>query len=466
MIDIAEIAVEHCEGMWLANGSPADRECRTMMKYELLKQTGALHEGASRQSDSVADRIIGEWSETSAEIPSVVTDLAKRDIPASLIELIPESVARESLVIPLAFDGERLTVASTRPDDIALADKLRFILALDVRLVHASEDSIRAAINQHYTGSHGESVDSMLSEFTETAIDFDDSEPKRRLALRAMAIPRHGPVAYASPEFKKGAKPIVTTKRIRVSPPLSSGEAGMFFYMVPEGQRVLMTDRNGKKTILIGPQRVWRGSNSFEPMRHAIAHPGEFLVVRHRDGTQQNIAGPAEVWLDPRIHDEVTTEEALQIAAKEAVVVYSQSVGSAGTVATTRRIVHGPTLFVPQPGEWLHKFSWHASKGGSHGVEKTPNGLVFQKLWLMPDQMYHDVHDVRTADDAVLTIRLMLFFELTDIDRMLDSTHDPIGDFVNAATADVVEFTVKHDFETFKRNTHHLNDLATYKTLI
>src|SRR5207248_7759540 len=83
----------------------------------------------------------------------------------------------------------------------------------------------------------------------------------------------------------------------------------------------------------------------------------------------------------------------------------------------------------------------------------------------MPDQMYHDVPDVRTADDAVLTIRLMIFFELTDIDRMLEATHDPIGDFVNAAISDVVDFTGRHDFESFKRNTDKLNELETYRQL-
>jgi hypothetical protein len=93
-------------------------------------------------------------------------------------------------------------------------------------------------------------------------------------------------------------------------------------------------------------------------------------------------------------------------------------------------------------------------------------GLVFQKLWLMPDQMYHDVTDVRTADDAVLTIRLMIFFELLDIERMLDTTHDPIGDFINAATSDVVDFTGRHSFESFKQNTSRLNDLDAYGQLI
>src|SRR5207248_8904436 len=80
--------------------------------------------------------------------------------------------------------------------------------------------------------------------------------------------------------------------------------------------------------------------------------------------------------------------------------------------------------------------------------------------------MYHDVTDVRTADDAVLTVRLMIFFELTDIERMLDATHDPIGDFVNAATSDVVEFCARHDFEQFKRTTDKLNEMETYRQLL
>ena len=48
---------------------------------------------------------------------------------------------------------------------------------------------------------------------------------------------------------------------------------------------------------------------------------------------------------------------------------------------------------------------------------------------------------------------------------MLDTTHDPIGDFVNATTSDVVEFTGKHDFESFKKRTDRLNDLETYRQL-
>ncbi len=233
--------------------------------------------------------------------------------------------------------------------------------------------------------------------------------------------------------------------------------ASFFFYTVEEGQRVLMTERDGRMEVIEGPRRVWRRGRSFQAMSHYVAHPGEFLVVRFRDGRQEHLSGPTERWLDPRHHLSVECEEAVQLSDKEALVVYREQPGG-----VDRRIVYGPAAFVPSPGEWMHTFSWHGSLGGA----KVPNALVFQKLWLMPDQMYHDVAEVRTADDAEVTIRLMIFFELTDVERMLAATHDPIGDFVNAATSDVVEFLSRHTFESFKANTERLNELATYRQLV
>jgi hypothetical protein len=48
---------------------------------------------------------------------------------------------------------------------------------------------------------------------------------------------------------------------------------------------------------------------------------------------------------------------------------------------------------------------------------------------------------------------------------MLDRTHDPVADFINAASADVMDFTAALTFEKFKERTEGLSDLATYKQL-
>lgn len=103
-------------------------------------------------------------------------DLDNQEIPHAVIELVPESVARENTCIPIDMQGERLTVAVVDPMNFELLDKLNFILARDVKLVMANKEAIQAAINRHYGQSETESVDSMLMEFTETAIDFTETE--------------------------------------------------------------------------------------------------------------------------------------------------------------------------------------------------------------------------------------------------------------------------------------------------
>src|SRR5262245_5691409 len=407
------------------------------------------------------------------------------NVPAALIELVPESVARENVVLPLRLEGRLLHVAAADPGDLMTRDKLTFILNKDIRLVQFPQEELIEAINRHYGQTETESVDSMLVEFTDTSIDLSDvryhAPPVAKAGARSGLLRS---VGRSLAEFKKGVKGIedesissiprrVTTSsapKFDETPTSSTGEdttpdygtETMWYYTVEEGQRALMIRKDGRMEVIVGPKRVWIGSSRFEKMRHFVAHPGDFLIVKFRDGRQEHIAGPTDVWFDPRIHEGIVRQEALQLAAKEAVVVYSRA---AENQPISRRLVYGPTLFVPAPGEWLHTFSWHGSEGGSQGVRKVAKGLVFQKLWLMPDQMYHDVTDVRTADDAVLTIKLMMFFELLDIERMLETTHDPIGDFINAATSDVVDFIGHRTFEEFKKETGKLNELETYRQL-
>src|SRR5262245_9786286 len=432
------------------------------LDYKLLTRTGAVHAEEGRPAVAAADL----------------------NPPWAVVELVPESVARENLVFPLSLDGDTLTCAAADPTNLLVQDKLSFILNKRVRFVPARPEAIRAAIDRHYGRTETESTDSMLRDFGGTAADSTWRDRPVRLARSVFGnLPGLGrSLGKPVTEFKRGVRGLAEdydegesisdivrevvspdTRYPGLDPTGRIGNSGMLHYVVEEGQRALMVTMDGRMEVVVGPKRVWRGRKSFRPMKHFVAHPAEFLIVRFRDGRQQHIPGPAEVWFDPRVHLSISREDALQVAAREAVVVYSRA---GENEPVSRRIVNGPTLFNPAPGEWLHTFTWHGADGGSEGAKKVAKGLIFQKLWLMPDQMYHDVTDVRTADDAVLTIRLMIFFELLDIERMLDTTHDPIGDFINAATSDVVDFTGRHSFESFKQNTSHLNDLEAYRQLI
>ena len=97
-------------------------------------------------------------------------------IPPSVVELVPESVARENTVMPLAEHDSALKVIVSDPLALETMDKLRFILNRKIEIALAPRESINEAINRYYGQIAEESADSMLQEFTDTAIDFTETE--------------------------------------------------------------------------------------------------------------------------------------------------------------------------------------------------------------------------------------------------------------------------------------------------
>jgi type IV pilus assembly protein PilB len=102
-------------------------------------------------------------------------NLAGLEVAPEVVALLPESVARENSIFPVAESGNALRVATSDPTDLDTQEKLRFILNRDIELALAPREQIAEAINRHYGVSDGESADSMLQEFTDTAIDFTET---------------------------------------------------------------------------------------------------------------------------------------------------------------------------------------------------------------------------------------------------------------------------------------------------
>ncbi len=101
-------------------------------------------------------------------------ELREIEIPPSVIELVPESLARENIVMPLSQESGTIRVIMHDPLDFETIDKLRFVLNREIEVSLAPKEAIVEAINKYYGSatSETESVDSMLQEFTDTAIDF------------------------------------------------------------------------------------------------------------------------------------------------------------------------------------------------------------------------------------------------------------------------------------------------------
>ena len=109
-------------------------------------------------------------------------DLTGMEFPKAVIELVPESIARENMVLPMSLEGNTIKIITADPTNYETVQKLQFILNKDIQPVLAAQEQIMDAINKNYGQSETESVDSMLVEFTDTAIEFTQVESAASLA--------------------------------------------------------------------------------------------------------------------------------------------------------------------------------------------------------------------------------------------------------------------------------------------
>ena len=142
-------------------------------------------EGIAKKNGSKAQDVLVELGYASAEqVMQAHADIQGFEfinlqdvpIPPAVVELVPESVARENAVIPIGEDGEGLKVCVSDPDDFETIEKLQFILNRKIDIALATKEHILEAINRNYGQNMDESADSMLQEFTDTAIDFTETE--------------------------------------------------------------------------------------------------------------------------------------------------------------------------------------------------------------------------------------------------------------------------------------------------
>jgi type IV pilus assembly protein PilB len=142
---------------------------------------------ANSSGIKIQEALVKSGYATQADVMSAVAEfhnlqfvnLEEVEIPKAVIELVPESVARENIVLPLSLEGNILKIITSDPTNYDIIQKLTFILNKDVQPVLADHEQIREAINRHYGQSETESMDSMLNEFTDTAIDFTQTEASK-----------------------------------------------------------------------------------------------------------------------------------------------------------------------------------------------------------------------------------------------------------------------------------------------
>jgi len=81
-------------------------------------------------------------------IPHVV--LAKRQISADTIALVPEALARKYRIFPVERIGDRLILGMVDPTDVFAIDELRLSLKMEIQPVIVTEEDLNRAFNQYF----------------------------------------------------------------------------------------------------------------------------------------------------------------------------------------------------------------------------------------------------------------------------------------------------------------------------
>ncbi len=116
-------------------------------------------------------------------------DLERLPIPKDVLDKIPGSIARLYHVVPIAFEQNSLTVATSEPLNFSIVDDLRFMLNCNIKGKVAMPTSIAKVIKRYY-GSETESVDEIFSQLSQKIPDLlEESKNIENIEEMASQLP-------------------------------------------------------------------------------------------------------------------------------------------------------------------------------------------------------------------------------------------------------------------------------------
>jgi type IV pilus assembly protein PilB len=75
------------------------------------------------------------------------------EISEHVVELLPETVARENLVLPVAETADALVLAVADSAKTEAIDTIRFVLNRSIRVICVTDDWMRAQLRKYYGGN-------------------------------------------------------------------------------------------------------------------------------------------------------------------------------------------------------------------------------------------------------------------------------------------------------------------------
>eukprot|EP01088_Endostelium_zonatum_P003161 TRINITY_DN1431_c0_g1_i1.p1 TRINITY_DN1431_c0_g1~~TRINITY_DN1431_c0_g1_i1.p1 ORF type:complete len:481 (+),score=131.66 TRINITY_DN1431_c0_g1_i1:23-1465(+) len=235
--------------------------------------------------------------------------------------------------------------------------------------------------------------------------------------------------------------------------------------LVGEGETYILQDIYGQYSLVTGPCSTFIFRKSYAVLPRFTANASQYVEIQNLDGTTENLMGPVSVLYDPRVHEAIAVRDSVVVQSGYAIVVYKKQESSDNLKEMERQIIYGPAVYSFKPNERIDEFFWQIPLQ-SDPTTANRKLIRFKKLRVIPDQLYLDIVDVRTSDDALLRIKIMVFFQLVNIQKLLERSHDPVTEITNFLTASIIDFVGQRTFKQFKEDSNLLNLISTYSQVV
>jgi hypothetical protein len=230
---------------------------------------------------------------------------------------------------------------------------------------------------------------------------------------------------------------------------------------IKDGEAAAIWNAQGIHTQIIGPKRVWLMNSTIRFLTRHKAESHQYIVVSHVDGRVEHIVGPAVLYHNPAHHDEVKVVNGYRLSSKsECIVAFTNQVPipndsreqeqdttsemktspttssssssssinliqelnpkSSSNTVVKKRIIYGPTLFIPQPNEYVHRFTWSNYDSSSFNSDNNNTSIDINFHILQTQGMTTSFPiTVPTNDGYSFDIKLNLSFSISSLDKLL-----------------------------------------------
>jgi len=226
---------------------------------------------------------------------------------------------------------------------------------------------------------------------------------------------------------------------------------------IKDGEAAAIWNVNGVHKQIIGPKRKWMYKSTIRFLTRHKAESHQYIKVAHRNGNVQYIYGPSELYENPALHDRVTVHDGIKLErSTDCIIVYEKpgnqcmngdaksqdckfvptAVPATNTtqklsnkenliqhtheIKTQKRLIFGPSFFMPSENEFVHTFSWTTYSSD------TPAKNVFQLLHTDKNRVWSVTVPITTTDSANFSAHLFIKYHMDSIDECI-SSEDPIA---------------------------------------